>query len=134
MSHLVTGEVRIKSTEIDALRRAVEHLGAHLEERQDFLWFQGRQKCDAVITTGIEGKYEIGLRHGRDGSLETVYDSYGPGGWIPKQFGDKLTRLQDRFLAEVASDEFTAQGMSVEIHEDEHGGIVVDGLSYAEEV
>lgn len=135
MSHIVTGEVQIKKTEIDALRRAVEHLGAHLEDRQEFRWYQGMGKCEQVITNGAPGSFEIGLRRAPNSdTFELAYDSYGMGAWIPRKFGEGLTKLQDRFLAEVASDEFTAQGMSVEIHEDEHGGIVVDGLSYAEEV
>ena len=132
MSHLVTGEVKIKATEIDALRRAVEHLGAHVEDRNIFRWYRGHEKCDAVITTNVEGKFEVGLRLGHDGNFETVYDSYGAGGWIPQMFGDRLTKLQDRFLAEVTSDEFAAQGLSVEITETDDG-LVIDGLSYAEE-
>lgn len=131
MSHLVTGKVAIKMTELAALERAVKHLGATLEQRHDFRWFGGKTRCDYVLTNGVPSAYEVGVIRTSSGTLEMKYDTYGSGAWIATSFGEHLERLEDRFLAEVCCDEFTSQGMSVEIHEDENG-IVIDGLTYGE--
>lgn len=133
MSHIVTGNVQIKHSEIDALGRAVEHFGAKLEARDTFRWFRGEGKCERVISKGLSGSFEIGLRrrHGSD-VYELAYDSYGPGGWITQDFGADLEKLHDRFLAEVAVDEFESQGMTATIEETDEG-LVIEGVTYATE-
>ena len=65
-------------------------------------------------------------------SFELAFDTYGQGRWIANTFGEDLGKLQDRFLAEVASDEFESQGMVAQIEETEDGGLVIEGVSYAD--
>jgi hypothetical protein len=133
MSHVVTGTVQIKRSEIDALRRAVEHFGATLDARDTFRSYEGNQSCEQVIGKGLSGSYEIGLRRKANSEVyELAYDSWGPGGWITQTFGPKLEKLHDRFLAEVATDEFTSQGMTSTIEETPEG-LVIEGVTYATE-
>lgn len=136
MSHIVTGDVKIKATELPALRRAVEHLGAVFAEGQTtHKWFQGRTACEHAIVAkdAHSGQYEIGLRRmpGAD-SFELAFDTFGSGRWIRDTFGGDLGKLHDRFLAEVAVDEFESMGMVTQIEETEHG-LVIEGVSYAVE-
>lgn len=132
MSHIVTGEVQIKATELTALGRAVAHFGAQLREGQTtHRVYTGPNGCEHAISDGISGHYEIGLRRMPNGPFELAFDDYGEGRWITQTFGAGLTKLHDRFLAEVALDEFQAQGMVAQVEEAADGSLVVEGVSYA---
>ncbi len=134
MSHIVTGEVQIKASELTALGRAIAHFGVEFRDGQTtHRVYTGPSGCEHAISDGVEGHFEIGLRRMPGASsFELAFDTYGKGRWIAEAFGNDLGKLQDRFLAEVARDEFEAQGMVVEIEESEDGGLVIEGVSYSD--
>lgn len=134
MSHIVTGNVQIKAVELAALRKAVEHLGAVFVEGQTtHRVYQGPNACEHAITDGVDGHFEVGLRRMPGAStFELAFDTWGAGAWIKEKLGEDLGKLQDRFLAEVAVEEFELQGMTTTIEETDDG-LVIEGVTYAVE-
>ena len=129
MSHVADVQLQIK--DLDALKTAVEALGAtFVQGQKSFKWY-GRfmndwssqraasnrhdakdfGKCEHAIT--VDGvKYEIGVVKTDDG-YSLLYDSWGPGAGLEKKFGVGMPKLKQSYSTEVSRRELKRKGYRV---------------------
>ena len=129
MSHVADVQLEIK--DLNALKAAVESLGAtFVEGQQTFKWFgmfmndwnsnraasnrhdaKNFGKCVHVIK--VEGvEYEIGVAKTADG-YSLLYDSWGPGRGLEKKFGVGMPKLKQSYSTEVSRRELKRKGYRV---------------------
>ena len=123
MSHIT--EIKVKVTDLDALKEAAEQLGLEFMEGQTtHRWYgqfvndseEGKRfarersvdemgKCDhALRVKGDATGHEIGVIKAQDGDgYALVYDSWGPGKQLEAVAGQGLTKLKREYAVEVAT-------------------------------
>ena len=129
MSHVADVQLEIK--DINALKAAVESLGAiFVEGQQTFKWYgefmndwssnraasnrhdaKDFGKCvHAIKVEGVE--YEIGVVKTADG-YSLLYDSWGPGRGLEEKFGEGMPRIKQAYSTEVSRRELKRKGYRV---------------------
>ena len=130
MSHIADVQMEIK--DLNALKAAVESLGAKFVEGQTTFKWYGRFMNDwassraasnrhdpknfgscqhAIKVDGVQ--YEVGVVKMPDGSYDILYDSWGPGEGLERKFGVGMVKLKQSYSTEVSRRELKRKGYRV---------------------
>lgn len=146
MSHIA--DVKLKVTDLSALRAAVEEAGGiWAEGQQTYNWYGRRVGSDRTTTrpASEDGRcahaiklpgvhYEIGVARNGDGTYDLVYDSWGYAGSghdgykLEEKFGAGLVGLKQGYGVEVSRRELSRRGYRVTTVRQEDGSVQVRAM------
>lgn len=136
MSHVT--KIAVSINDLESLKQAAHEMGGlFIEGKTTYGWF-GRHVGDYPLPEGITkeqlGKcshaimlpgcqYEIGVVQMPDGNYTLLYDFWGPGQQLKKQFGDNLKGLVQMYSVYRATNVALKKGYKVKRSVSDNGSI-----------